>query len=240
MNAWRIALRLLRQDWRGGELYLLTAALVLTVAAITTVGFFTDRVEASMARQGSALLAADLALESSSPLPDAFAREASARGLAIAHTLEFRSVVMADQAPQLVRIKAVDPAYPLRGELRVADGFETLDRPVGGGPAPGEVWAESRLLRLLQSQVGDRIGVGESRLRIGAILTDEPDQGRQLLQHRPARHDESRRHGKHPPHRSGEPRHPPSTPRRHRDFRGRIQGLGEVTPPCQHRPERCP
>lgn len=178
MNVWRITLRLLRQDWRSGELYLLSAALVLTVAAITAVGFFTDRVEATMERQGSALIAADLSLESSSPLPEDFAREAQSRGLEIAHAVEFRSVVVAGQGPQLVRIKAADEAYPLRGELRIADGLDTADRAVSGGPPVGDVWVESRLPRLMEVEIGDRLGVGETALRIGAILTDEPDQGR--------------------------------------------------------------
>lgn len=52
MSAWRLALRLLRRDWRSGELYLLAAALALTVAAMSAVAFFGDRVERGMQRQG--------------------------------------------------------------------------------------------------------------------------------------------------------------------------------------------
>lgn len=178
MSAWRITLRLLRQDWRSGELYLLSAALVLTVAAITAVGFFTDRVEATMQRQGSALIAADLVLESSTPLPQRFGREAAARGLEIARTVEFRSIVMTTgQEPQLVQIKAADPAYPLRGELKTARKPQGSERTSEHGPPEGEVWVESRLLPLLGLSVGDSLGVGETRLRIGAILTQEPGEG---------------------------------------------------------------
>ncbi|NEX22318.1 FtsX-like permease family protein [Thiorhodococcus mannitoliphagus] len=181
MTAWRITLRLLRQDWRSGELYLLSAALVLTVAAITAVGFFTDRVEATMERQGSALIAADLALESSSPLAETLSQEAQSRGLETAQTVEFRSVVTAGQAPQLVQIKAADPGYPLRGALRISDGAGSQDQVSTAGPPPGDLWVESRLLRLLAVDVGDELRVGETGLRIGAILTDEPDKGRNLF-----------------------------------------------------------
>ncbi len=180
-QAWRISLRLLRRDWRSGELYLLSGALILTVAAITAVGFFTDRVEATMARQGSELIAADLAIESSSPLYARFQEEASARGLRNARLREFRSMVVADQGPQLVQIKAVDPLYPLRGQLRLRDSFDSPERAVSGGPPAGEVWVESRLLRLLGIDIGAMLGVGETRLRIGAILSHEPDEGGSLF-----------------------------------------------------------
>ncbi len=87
MKSLRIGLRLLRQDWRSGELYLLAAALVLTVAAITAVGFFTDRVERAMQRQGGELIAADLLLDGSAPIPARFAEQARCTGPVDRHDL---------------------------------------------------------------------------------------------------------------------------------------------------------
>jgi len=140
MNAWRLALRLLRRDWRSGELYLLSAALVLTVAAITAVGFFTDRIEGAMQRQGGELIAADLAIDASTRIADEIATEAERRGLRTARTLTFRSVVLAGDESQLVQVKAVDDAYPLRGELRLQDAVGGPERPAGGTPASGQSW----------------------------------------------------------------------------------------------------
>lgn len=182
MSPWRIALRLLRQDWRSGELALLGSALVLTVAAITAVGFFTDRIESAMARQGGELIAADLAVDGSSAPPESYREQAAASGLASARILEFPSVVMGERGPQLVQVKAVDGAYPLRGRLRVRDGLEGPERTTQAGPPEGEVWVESRLLRLLDAAVGDTVGLGETRLRIGAVLSFEPDRGANLFQ----------------------------------------------------------
>lgn len=125
--AWRLALRLLRRDWRSGELYLLAGALILTVAAITAVGFFTDRIEAAMQRQGGELLAADLAIDATGPIPASLADEAEERGLKLARTLTFRSVVFAGETSQLVQVKAVDGGYPLRGELRIKHRLNGLD-----------------------------------------------------------------------------------------------------------------
>jgi putative ABC transport system permease protein len=182
MSPWPLTLRLLRRDWRSGELLLLTAALVLTVAAVTAVGFFTDRIEAAMARQGGELIAADLAVDGSSAAPRAYQDQAAALGLVSARTLEFPSVVMGEAGPQLVQVKSADAAYPLRGRLRVRDGFEAPERAVEGGPAAGEIWVESRLLRLLDAEIGDAVGLGDTRLRIGAILSFEPDRGGNLFQ----------------------------------------------------------
>ncbi len=137
LQTWRIALRLLRQDRRSGELHLLGAALILTVAAITAVGFFTDRVESSMNRQGADLLAADLVLESSTALPPDYRQRAEALGLAVAQTIAFRSILMGEAGPQLVEVKAVDSAYPLRGQLRLRE--TPPQQPI----APGAMSAEA-------------------------------------------------------------------------------------------------
>ena len=40
----RLMLRMLRRDWRAGELSVLGVALVLAVPALTSVGFLADRV----------------------------------------------------------------------------------------------------------------------------------------------------------------------------------------------------
>ncbi len=182
MRAWRIGLRLLGQEWRSGELYLLTAALVLTVAAITGVGFFTDRIEQAMQRQGGELIAADLVLDGSAPIPDALEQQAQSLGLETARTLEFPSVVLSADGPQLVQVKAVDTAYPLRGELRVqADHAAPAER-AAQGPPPGELWLEPRLLHLLDARPGDELGLGETKLKVGRVIAYEPDRGGNLFQ----------------------------------------------------------
>jgi putative ABC transport system permease protein len=180
--AWRLAARLLRRDWRSGELYLLAGALVLTVAAITAVGFFTDRIEAAMQRQGGELIAADLALDASAPLPERLADEATARGLTIARTLTFRSVIFAGERSQLVQVKAVDPGYPLRGELKLRMTLAGSETAVGSGPEPGAVWVEPRLLHTLKLAPGDSLRLGERTLPIERIIAYEPDRGGNFFQ----------------------------------------------------------
>ncbi|KAA6182568.1 FtsX-like permease family protein [Thiohalocapsa marina] len=182
MSTWRLALRLLRRDWRSGELTLLSAALVLTVAAITAVGFFTDRIDGAMQRQGGELIAADLVIDASARIPDSFAAEAQRRGLRTARTLSFRSVVLAGNASQLVQVKAVDADYPLRGELRLQAADNGPERPATGIPGTAEAWVEPRLPYALGAAVGDTVQLGEARFRMSRLIAYEPDRGGNFFQ----------------------------------------------------------
>src|SRR4249919_500276 len=120
MNTLRLALVMLRRDWRAGELTVLFAALVLAVASVGTVGFFTDRVKGALTRQANLLLGADLLLSGDRPLPDEFMREARSRGLAAVPAIKFNSMVQVAGgagAAVLADVKAVTAGYPLRGAI---------------------------------------------------------------------------------------------------------------------------
>ncbi|HEY6609524.1 MAG TPA: FtsX-like permease family protein, partial [Pseudomonas sp.] len=95
-------------------------------------------------------------------------------GLAHARAVEFSSVVATDQAIQLASVKAVDEAYPLRGQLKSAERPFAAESP-GGRPAPGEAWVEARLLVALDLAIGDSIEIGRQPLRLTRVLTYEPD-----------------------------------------------------------------
>lgn len=176
-----LALTTLRRDWRGGELTVLAVALVVAVASVASVGFFTSRIERVMQMQASELMAADLVVTSRAPLPEGYATEAGARGLAVAHTLTFRSVIVVGAATELVELKAVGAGYPLRGTLRTAAAPFAAERAESGGPAPGEVWVETRLLQALGVAVGERVQVGELEVKLGRVLAYEPDRGGEVF-----------------------------------------------------------
>ena len=183
LGAWGLALRLLRRDWRSGELYLLAGALMLTVAAITAVGFFTDRINGAMQRQGGELIAADLAIDATSEIEPRFADKAQQLGLETARTLSFRSVVLHGERSQLVQVKGVGAGYPLRGELRVKSAPQSDEEITAEGPpAPGTVWVEARLLYQLDLAVGDPLRLGNVDFQISRVIAYEPDRGGSFLQ----------------------------------------------------------
>ena len=105
--------------WRAGALRVMVFSLVLAVAAITAVGFFTQRVETALNQQGSLLLGGDLAVSSDHPIAEQFEKRATARNITTVKTYEFASMVVFGEASQLAEIKAVGQGFPLRGDLTI-------------------------------------------------------------------------------------------------------------------------
>lgn len=177
MKTLLLALRLLRRDFRAGELRILALAILVAVGGMTAVGFFTDRMQRAMIQQGVELLGADLVLVSSAPARAELADEARRLRLATVATLGFPSVVLAGDRPQLVDVKAVGAGYPLRGTLRSAPAADAPEQATRDIPAPGEVWVEPRLMEMLALTPGGRINLGAGQFRIARLLTYEPDRG---------------------------------------------------------------
>lgn len=169
-----LAWRLLARDYRAGELALIAAAIAIAVASVTTVGFFTSRVQRALDQQANRLLGADLVIADSRPLAPELRIGAASRGLSVIDVLRFPSMAMRGDRSTLAEVKVVTPGYPLRGELRITDRLFAPDRRAGAIPAPGEVWVDERLYTSLELGHGDRITLGNREFRVAAIITHEP------------------------------------------------------------------
>lgn len=178
---WRLGWSSLWRDLRAGELRLLIVAVTLAVAALTSVGFFADRLQGGLQRDARQLLGGDAVVSSDNPTPDVFAAKASALGLQVVGTLGFPTMGRADDAQggasKLVALKVVEPGYPLRGSLKVSDqpgAAEVVTRAI---PAPGEAWVDAPVLDALGLGMGDVLLLGEKSFRIGKVIVVEPDRG---------------------------------------------------------------
>ena len=169
-----LAVRQLLRDARAGELRVLFFALLVAVAASTAIGYFGARLNGAMLLRATEFLGADLLLEGSSPARPEQIDSGGELGLEHARIVEFSSVIATDNGIQLSSIKAVDSAYPLRGQLKSAAAPYASEES-GGGPKAGEAWVESRLLTALNLKIGDSIDVGLQTLRLARVLTYEPD-----------------------------------------------------------------
>ena len=177
MRRLALAWRLLGRELRAGEIRVVALALVVAVSSVTAVGFFTDRIHQLLLQQANVLLGADLVIASDYPLSEQFARQAMTRGLRTAQTVSLLSMVQAGERSHLTAIKAVSAGYPLRGELRIAPRRFAPDHVAAHIPTRGEVWGDEGLLSDLRTGVGTLLGVGDTRLRLSAVITQEPDRG---------------------------------------------------------------
>ena len=177
----RLGWRTLLRDLRAGELRLLMVAVTLAVAALTSVGFFADRLQGGLQRDALQLLGGDVVVASDNPTPQAFVDKAQALGLQAVGTMGFPTMGRASDAQggasKLVALKSVAPGYPLRGTLKVADAPGAAEQATRDIPAPGEVWVDAPLLDALGLAMGDQLLLGDAQLRIARIIVIEPDRG---------------------------------------------------------------
>jgi len=181
-----MALRLLRREWRSGELAVLLVSLSVAVAALTGVGFLVDRIGRAVQAQASEVLAADARVETPEPLSAELGAEARSLGLQTARLTTLISVVFKGDASQLANVRAVSAGYPLRGILKTAAQPFAIGEGTREIPAAGYCWPDSRLAAALGAVPGDTLMVGARALRIDRILIARPDQGSAFVEFAPA------------------------------------------------------
>jgi putative ABC transport system permease protein len=145
-------------------------ALTLSVVALSSVSFLADRLQRAFELDARQLLAADLLLVADQPLPNEFFLQAQERQLQIAQTIVFPSMATVGAESKLASLKAVSSAYPLRGQLQIADTPNArLDS--------GSVWVDPAMLASLNAQVGQKMQLGDKEFVISGILKRELDRG---------------------------------------------------------------
>lgn len=183
------SVRMTRRDWRAGELRFLLVALIVAVAALSSVGFFVDRMRTGLNRDANQLLGADLVIRSDQPIRAVWRSEAIRRGLALAETVVFPSMIIAGEgdraSSQLASVKAVSPGYPLRGDLKIAAPENDGGIATRTIPAAGTVWVDSNVLTAQNLAIGDQITLGDKVFKIAHVIAVEPDRGAAFLNFAP-------------------------------------------------------
>ena len=181
VSFWSLGWRSLWRDWRAGELRLLLLAVTLAVAALTAVAFFADRLQGGLQRDARALIGGDAVIQSDKPAPAAFEARARELGLQSVQLLSFPTMGRARDedggAARLVALKVVATGYPLRGNLRVADGPDAPDAPTREVPAPGTAWVDAALLAALDLKIGQPLLLGDASLTLARVIVVETDRG---------------------------------------------------------------
>ncbi|MGA0037265.1 MAG: ABC transporter permease [Burkholderiaceae bacterium] len=165
---WRFGVWLAWRDRRASHLRLMALVLMVTVAATSAVGFLAGRVQQALFADAQASLGGDRLIVSDRPIPKDWIEAARETGLQFTQGAQFPSMALGPTGSALVAIKAVQPAYPLKGRLQV-DG----DRELG----EEDVYLDPSLAARLGVGLGDQIDLGASRFRVSGWIVQEPDRG---------------------------------------------------------------
>jgi putative ABC transport system permease protein len=169
--------RNLMRDLKSGEIAVLLLALLVAVASLTAVGFFHEPRSAARSRkQAGEVLAADLRLESGRAIADTYAARrgnAGSRPRGSSRCRASSSTATSRRSSHCARSARA---------IRCAGGSRSPTCRSAGAPdrrdaAPGEAWADSRLLARLAATCRRELGVGSLTVRVTHVLDYRPDQG---------------------------------------------------------------
>ena len=152
-------------------------AVALAVAALCAVAFLSDRLDQGLRRDAAQLLGGDAVVASDQPTPQPFVDLAAGLKLATVRSAHFPSMARAEEAQggesRLVAVKAVSDGYPLRGRITLRESLPGQRN----APAVVEVWADPAVADALGLKLGDMLLLGDSRLKLAALIKTEPDRG---------------------------------------------------------------
>lgn len=174
MKRMGMAWRQLRRDLAAGDIRILFAALVLAVVAVTAVGFVTDRAERALTLEANRLLGGDAVIRGDAPVSPALLKLADDAGLKRTGTTEFQSMIRVGEELKLGDLRALQPGFPLRGSFRVVDGGGR-EHDARAIPEPGTLWMSQAGADTLGAKLGDAVAIGNSQLRLAALVVQEPD-----------------------------------------------------------------
>lgn len=177
----RLASTLARREMRSGlgGFRLFIACLALGVGAIAAILSFSRAVEEGLRADAREILGGDVAVS-------VLYRDATPEQVAfmatqgeLTHWVDSRTMahpVKDDGRAALVQLKAIEPGYPLYGQVELQGGGSLADALARRNGVWGAV-VEETALRRMNVALGDRIRIGDATVELRGILQREPDRG---------------------------------------------------------------
>lgn len=159
---------LLKQSFKSSGVYLLIIALILAISATTALKFSNEQIQNAVALQAAEMLAGDLVLTDSEKLDPKWKAQATALDLKQSEVTVFSSMAYTNDQFVMVNVKAIDQAFPLRGELRI--------QPIAKHIASGEVWLSRRAMDLLQVKLGDQLNIADGTFKVAGLIEHDSNQ----------------------------------------------------------------
>ena len=159
---------LLTQSFKSTGVYLLIIALTLAISATTALKFSNEQIQNAVALQAAEMLAGDLVLSDNQPLEHKWHDKANQLSLQQSEVTTFSSMAHTHEQFVMVNVKAIDDAFPLRGEIRVVPPAKKIQ--------PREVWLSNRAMDLLHVKVGDSLNIADGTFKVTAEIEHDSNQ----------------------------------------------------------------
>lgn len=159
---------LLKQSFKSSGVYLLIIALVLAISATTALKFSNEQIQNAVALQAAEMLAADLVLSDNQPLEKKWQDQVNQFALQQSKVTTFSSMAHTHEQFVMVNVKAIDDAFPLRGDIRVVPTADKIQA--------GQVWLSARALDLLHVKVGDTVNIADASFKVTAQIEHDSNQ----------------------------------------------------------------
>ena len=176
-----IAFRIFKRDWKRGDLLVLIFAMCIAMASVSVIYLVIDRIESATNKEVADILGADLVITSPAEIPKEWVITAQELGLEQATSIEFTSVLFANENIQLSSIKAITDNYPLKGSLHIASTPYEAVTEVSSHPAKGTLWIEPRIYNILDVKKAQPIELGYTDLNFDGVIMRQPGQGSTLF-----------------------------------------------------------
>ncbi|MFA0087374.1 ABC transporter permease [Vibrio sp. 10N.261.51.F12] len=154
---------------RQGQLWPIALSLTMIIACIFGLAALAERMEQVIVKQGKDALSADTIYISANPILDDNLTLIKQSGLEASYYTRFATMSFSDVGMQLITVKAVDDAFPLRGSLTLASKNHQQHH-----VAPGELWLDERIAEQLNVVEGDVVTVGDADLTVSGVIVEEP------------------------------------------------------------------
>ncbi|WP_086203690.1 ABC transporter permease [Acinetobacter silvestris] len=159
---------LFKQSFNSTGIYLLIIALSLAIGATTALKFSNEQVQQAVTLQAAQMQAADLQLSDNYPIEEKWLKQADELKLKQSHVIMFGSMASTHDQFVMVNVKAIDQAFPLRGELRTLPEAVHIQS--------GEVWLSQRAMDLLKAKIGDNIQIADGHFKVTAKIAHDSNQ----------------------------------------------------------------
>ncbi|MEE1123808.1 MAG: FtsX-like permease family protein, partial [Acinetobacter pseudolwoffii] len=148
--------------------YLLIIALTLAISATTALKFSNEQIQNAVALQAAEMLAGDLVLSDNEPLPKEWRDQAKQLDLQQSEVTFFSTMAYTDEQFVMVNVKAIDQAFPLRGELQLQPAKTKIQS--------GEIWLSPRAMDLLKVKLGDQLNIADAAFKVTAKIEQDSNQ----------------------------------------------------------------